>query len=506
MDYGTTSVGEDIPQKEMEGWQPFFTFKSVKQEEKIAEDTLMFDGGVKRKFEESEDEDTFVPEKGFYQPSSEDTWEAYQALITMIESQSKANLPRAVLCGVADEVLGVLKSKNISNPMEKKIEIERIMYPIPDFVFNELVKIARRITDYYVVQPVSKSDDRIVLFVPEEGFYQPKSEDTCTAYKLLLDTIRENLGSDQPQIVQCVVAHEILVILKDVDITNYVKKEKMESFLNYVSDDTFDLLVFIADLVKDFDEFKGTTSAGYTFGTDVNCNSSSGWNNFGADAKGSSSTGWGADAKDGWGAAAKAGWGADAKGSSSSGWGADVKGGWGSDMAKNEFIQKPNWPRKVIEGFQIDAEPVEAIGTPPLMTYSDDEDDQMVSKDLLTEGNASISTAGDVGVFDPMPDNVSVISDRVADISLDDVADLVPDNVSVISDRVADISLDDLDKNPAAGDVVANAAIDNALSRIKLEYSSEEEIMYFDHDKVSDNADKEDSDGWLKIDFDEDGI
>ncbi|PIA61172.1 hypothetical protein AQUCO_00300593v1 [Aquilegia coerulea] len=510
MDYVRKTVGEeDIPQKEMEGWQPFntwreacvpqkemedwepFTFRSVRPEEKKVEDIPMFGGGgVKRKFEESED-DTFVPEKGFYQPSSEDTWEAYQALITLVESQSKANLPGAVLCGVADEVLGVLKSKTISNPLEKKIEIEKIMNPIHDFVFNELVTVARQITDYYVIRPVKKSDDRVALFVPEEGFYQPKSEDTCTAYKLLLDTVRENLDSDQPQIVQCVVAHEILVILKDMGITNYVKKNKMESFLNYVSDDTFDLLVFIADLIKDFDEFKGTSSPGYTFGADAKGSSSSGW---GADVNGSSSSGWNT-------------LGSNAKGSSSSSdWGA----GWdkfGSDVGKNEYIgQKPKWPRKVIEGFEFDA-PAEALGTPLVLTYSSDED-EIEPKDLPEDDNASIPTADDVDVFDPIPDNVSIISDRVADISIDDVPDLVPDNVSVISDRVADISLNDLDENPASGDVVAGPASDNvdALSQIKLEYSSEEEIMYFDHDKARDDADKEDSDGWLKIDFDEDGI
>ncbi|RZC88108.1 hypothetical protein C5167_015911, partial [Papaver somniferum] len=57
-----------------------------------------------------EEDDDFVPGKGFYQPSGDDgdeSWEAYLALITLLDGQLNG-LPRNhVLCGVADEVLAV---------------------------------------------------------------------------------------------------------------------------------------------------------------------------------------------------------------------------------------------------------------------------------------------------------------------------------------------------------------------------------------------------------------
>ncbi|KAK9139223.1 hypothetical protein Scep_008904 [Stephania cephalantha] len=204
-----------------------------------------------------EDESSFVTERGFYQPSTEDTWDAYQALIGIVEQQL-GGFSTAVLCGVAHEVLSVLKCRNIDTICGKRYEIERILNLLPDHTFDQLLEISARITDFF--KPDDHLDDhrhddgRDSMFVPEVGFYQPRTKETMTAYKLLLDVIKSQIGESQDAVILCTVAHEVLHILKS-DEFGEIKNRKpfVENYLvNRITDNNFNILLYASDLIHDF--------------------------------------------------------------------------------------------------------------------------------------------------------------------------------------------------------------------------------------------------------------
>ncbi|PKA59387.1 DEAD-box ATP-dependent RNA helicase ISE2, chloroplastic [Apostasia shenzhenica] len=85
-------------------------------------------------------------DEGVYQPKTKETRAAYEALLSVIQ-QEFGGQPQDVLTGAADEVLAVLKNEKLKNP-EKKKEIERLLNPISSQLFDQLVSIARLITDY----------------------------------------------------------------------------------------------------------------------------------------------------------------------------------------------------------------------------------------------------------------------------------------------------------------------------------------------------------------------
>ncbi|XP_008811841.2 DExH-box ATP-dependent RNA helicase DExH12-like [Phoenix dactylifera] len=81
-----------------------------------------------------------------YQPKTKETRAAYEALLSVIQQQFGGQ-PQDILSGAADEVLAVLKNEKIKNP-DKKKEIEKLLNPISNQVFDQLVSIGRLITDY----------------------------------------------------------------------------------------------------------------------------------------------------------------------------------------------------------------------------------------------------------------------------------------------------------------------------------------------------------------------
>lgn len=81
-----------------------------------------------------------------YQPKTKETRAAYEALLSVIQQQFGGQ-PQDILSGAADEVLVVLKNEKIKNP-DKKKEIEKLLNPISNQVFDQLVSIGRLITDY----------------------------------------------------------------------------------------------------------------------------------------------------------------------------------------------------------------------------------------------------------------------------------------------------------------------------------------------------------------------
>lgn len=81
-----------------------------------------------------------------YQPKTKETRAAYEALLSVIQQQFGGQ-PQDILSGAADEVLAVLKNEKTKNP-DKKKEIEKLLNPISNQVFDQLVSIGRLITDY----------------------------------------------------------------------------------------------------------------------------------------------------------------------------------------------------------------------------------------------------------------------------------------------------------------------------------------------------------------------
>ncbi|KAG6608665.1 DExH-box ATP-dependent RNA helicase DExH12, partial [Cucurbita argyrosperma subsp. sororia] len=85
-------------------------------------------------------------EEGVYMPKTKETRAAYEAMLSVIQQQLGGQ-PLSIVSGAADEILAVLKNDSFKNP-DKKKEIEKLLNPIPNNVFDQLVSIGRLITDY----------------------------------------------------------------------------------------------------------------------------------------------------------------------------------------------------------------------------------------------------------------------------------------------------------------------------------------------------------------------
>ncbi|XP_068647248.1 DExH-box ATP-dependent RNA helicase DExH12-like [Aristolochia californica] len=87
-----------------------------------------------------------LTEDSVYQPKTKETRAAYETLLSIIQQQFGGH-PQDILAGAADEVLSVLKNDKIKNP-DKKKEIEKLLNPIPNQLFDQIVSIGKLITDY----------------------------------------------------------------------------------------------------------------------------------------------------------------------------------------------------------------------------------------------------------------------------------------------------------------------------------------------------------------------
>lgn len=119
--------------------------KKKKEREPLASETLPTRQSKKRRLqEESVLNSTDV---GVYQPKTKETRAAYEAMLSVIQQQL-GGLPPNVVSGAADEILAVLKKETVKNP-DKKKEIDTLLNPIPNHIFDQLVSIGKLITDYH---------------------------------------------------------------------------------------------------------------------------------------------------------------------------------------------------------------------------------------------------------------------------------------------------------------------------------------------------------------------
>ncbi|TXG48076.1 hypothetical protein EZV62_027370 [Acer yangbiense] len=85
-------------------------------------------------------------EEGLYQPKTKETRAAYEAMLSVIQQQLGGQ-PLNIVSAAADEILAVLKNDVFKNP-DKKKEIEKLLNPIPNNVFDQLVAMGKLITDF----------------------------------------------------------------------------------------------------------------------------------------------------------------------------------------------------------------------------------------------------------------------------------------------------------------------------------------------------------------------
>lgn len=85
-------------------------------------------------------------DEGVYQPKTKETRAAYEAMLSLIQQQLGGQ-PLNIVSGAADEILAVLKNESVKNP-DKKKEIEKLLNPIPNQIFDQLVSVGKLITDY----------------------------------------------------------------------------------------------------------------------------------------------------------------------------------------------------------------------------------------------------------------------------------------------------------------------------------------------------------------------
>ncbi|KAK0579779.1 hypothetical protein LWI29_031251 [Acer saccharum] len=85
-------------------------------------------------------------EEGLYQPKTKETRATYEAMLSVIQQQLGGQ-PLNIVSAAADEILAVLKNDVFKNP-DKKKEIEKLLNPIPNNVFDQLVAMGKLITDF----------------------------------------------------------------------------------------------------------------------------------------------------------------------------------------------------------------------------------------------------------------------------------------------------------------------------------------------------------------------
>ena len=81
-----------------------------------------------------------------YRPKTQETRQKYEVLLSSIQ-EALGDQPRDVLCGAADEVLGVLKNDKMKEK-ERRREIESLLGGIPDERYALLVNLGKKISDW----------------------------------------------------------------------------------------------------------------------------------------------------------------------------------------------------------------------------------------------------------------------------------------------------------------------------------------------------------------------
>ncbi|KAK9161687.1 hypothetical protein Syun_008028 [Stephania yunnanensis] len=184
----------------------------------------------------------------FYKPTRQDTEQALQNLRSLVVDRLGEFRP-VVLLGVTDIVLWILKSDhhNFETPTHKRAQLEKLLNPIADQVFEQMLQTTQLITDYSThPYEFEFHNDRPLA-----------SMEAIVAYNLLVWAYRDGpwRRSPPPQRVYRKKAYEMVLILNNESAKSSDEQRKLISNLLYgVSDHMVcDLLVFV--ISKLFPEF-----------------------------------------------------------------------------------------------------------------------------------------------------------------------------------------------------------------------------------------------------------
>ncbi|KAK9161691.1 hypothetical protein Syun_008032 [Stephania yunnanensis] len=173
-----------------------------------------------------------------YNPSRADTKIELQNLRNIVEHRLGAFRP-IVIQGAADIVLWILKSDHRFNtPLHKRVQVEKLLNPIGDQVFEQMLLTMQGITDYLT----QRSTTHPYRFVAHNDMPITAMEDVV-AYNLLIQVH----GHDREK------AFDMVLILKNQTIPS-INAEMIGDLLGPIWDRSdCDLLVFIiSKLFPDF--------------------------------------------------------------------------------------------------------------------------------------------------------------------------------------------------------------------------------------------------------------
>lgn len=134
---------------------------------------------------------------GSYRPKTRETRAAYETLLSFLLSQL-GDLPQDVLRGAADEVISVLKDKNMKDP-DKQKEVGDLIGGVTDEKFAQLVNMGKKITDYTaegeeVAAGTDTLDDDIGVAVEFEA--EEEEEEEAVDEVLDTDDDDEDVGGE----------------------------------------------------------------------------------------------------------------------------------------------------------------------------------------------------------------------------------------------------------------------------------------------------------------------
>ncbi|KAK9139229.1 hypothetical protein Scep_008910 [Stephania cephalantha] len=184
----------------------------------------------------------------FYKPTRQDTEQALQNLRSLVVDRLGEFRP-IVLLGVTDIVLWILKSDhhNFETPTHKRAQLEKLLNPIADQVFEQMLQTTQLITDYSThPYEFEFHNDRPLA-----------SMEAIVAYNLLVWAYRDGpwRRPPPPRRVHRKKAYEMVLILNNESAKSSDEQRELISNLLYgVSDHIVrDLLVFV--ISKLFPEF-----------------------------------------------------------------------------------------------------------------------------------------------------------------------------------------------------------------------------------------------------------
>ncbi|KAK9139236.1 hypothetical protein Scep_008917 [Stephania cephalantha] len=166
----------------------------------------------------------------FYKPSREDTKEDIEKLRIIVENQLRAFRPIVIL-GVTDIVLWILKCDEGFN---KRVEIEKLISPITDHRFEQMLLITQHITDYSDIN-LSTTDHPSCVDQFHNHDHHIATMECIVAYALLIrlyeygPRIRRHRCFPPAQIAHRKKAYEMLLILRNESV------KPMEAQKNMIS-------------------------------------------------------------------------------------------------------------------------------------------------------------------------------------------------------------------------------------------------------------------------------